>query len=107
MIELEARHLEVVKKILSGCIPTIEVRAFGSRVAGGAKRYSDLDLVLMGSSPLAPSIDPFKDFLSRCQHSSVGREHDRIMQIPRFHRPFEFWYTTRSKVAFDRPDDGC
>lgn len=56
MIELEARHLEVVKKILSRCVPTIEVRAFGSRVAGGAKRYSDLDLVLMGRSPLAPAI---------------------------------------------------
>lgn len=54
MIVLEARHLETVKEILSRCVPSTEVRAFGSRVAGNAKRYSDLDLVLMGTSPLDP-----------------------------------------------------
>jgi uncharacterized protein len=54
MIHLEPRHLETVRQILSTHVPEIEVRAFGSRVAGGAKPYSDLDLVFMGSKPLSP-----------------------------------------------------
>lgn len=35
-------------------MPDCEVRAFGSRVAGNAKSYSDLDLALFGETSLDP-----------------------------------------------------
>jgi uncharacterized protein len=54
MIDLDQRHLEKVKEILAQLVPDIEVKAFGSRVVGGAKQYSDLDLVLMTDTPLPP-----------------------------------------------------
>ena len=47
MIDLKTRHLELVKSILATHVPNVEVRAFGSRVAGGARDYSDLDLVIV------------------------------------------------------------
>ena len=52
MIDLEARHLATVRRILRARVPGCEVRAFGSRVTGGARSYSDLDLVLVGDGPL-------------------------------------------------------
>lgn len=52
MIDVPARHLETIRRILSELVPEYEVRAFGSRVAGRAKPYSDLDLVVVGDHPL-------------------------------------------------------
>lgn len=42
----------VVMRILNEIVPEREVRAFGSRVTGKAKPYSDLDLAIMGDQPL-------------------------------------------------------
>ncbi len=55
MIDLRPDHLKIVTAILSRHVPEYEVRAFGSRVDGRAKPHSDLDLVVMTASPLAPS----------------------------------------------------
>ncbi len=53
MIHLEARHLAVVEAILAAAVPEREVWAFGSRVHGhGLKPFSDLDLVVLGDTPL-------------------------------------------------------
>nr|WP_252348510.1 nucleotidyltransferase domain-containing protein [Gluconobacter sp. P5B12] len=38
--------------ILNEIVPDREVRAFGSRVTGKAKPFSDLDLAVMGDEPL-------------------------------------------------------
>lgn len=51
-IDLRDGHLHIVMSILSDVIPGVEVRAFGSRVLGTAKRSSDLDLVVVGASRL-------------------------------------------------------
>ena len=53
MIDLETRHLATVQTLLAHHVPECEVRAFGSRVKGTAKPYSDLDLVVLGPAPLA------------------------------------------------------
>lgn len=45
-------QLKIVKSILSKYVPHVEVRAFGSRVNGTAKKHSDLDLAIMTSEPL-------------------------------------------------------
>ncbi|HSB82174.1 MAG TPA: nucleotidyltransferase domain-containing protein [Candidatus Methylomirabilis sp.] len=52
MLDLEPRHLDTVREILRSQIPDLAVRAFGSRVRGGAKPHSDLDLVVMTAAPL-------------------------------------------------------
>jgi len=52
MIDLSPDHLALVKHILAAHLPTVEVRAFGSRVTGQARPYSDLDLVLMSREKL-------------------------------------------------------
>jgi len=49
-IDLLPRDLDIVRKILDLHVPGIEVRAFGSRVAGNAGRHSDLDLILTTDS---------------------------------------------------------
>jgi len=46
-INLEARHLNLVLEILSQA-PKIQFYAFGSRVNGTNKQYSDLDLCFKG-----------------------------------------------------------
>ena len=42
--------------VLARYIPEREVRAFGSRVNGAPKRFSDLDLVIMGEERLPSEI---------------------------------------------------
>lgn len=54
-LELAARHLRVLHALLAEHVPHAEVRAFGSRVHGGAHEGSDLDLVLLnGDDPERP-----------------------------------------------------
>lgn len=56
MIDVSKNHLLTIKSILQKHAPGAEVRAFGSRVAGTAKRYSDLDLVIVGKNEVAASV---------------------------------------------------
>ena len=52
MIDLPENLLIQVKAILKKYVPEVEVWAFGSRVTGTAKVYSDLDLVVLGKEKL-------------------------------------------------------
>ncbi len=52
MIDLDRTALETVKRILHAHAAGVEVRAFGSRVNGTARPYSDLDLVLISRDAL-------------------------------------------------------
>ncbi len=51
-LDLKKDELGKVQQILKQYIPDTEVRAFGSRVNGTAKKYSDLDLIVMSKIPL-------------------------------------------------------
>ncbi|WP_133512357.1 nucleotidyltransferase family protein [Candidatus Thiosymbion oneisti] len=51
-LDLRPRHAAMVRDILHRLVPDRSVWAFGSRVTGKARRYSDLDLVVMGDRPL-------------------------------------------------------
>ena len=55
-IDARPEDLEKVLAILDRHLPGREVRAFGSRVAGKAKKFSDLDLAVMGNEPLSASV---------------------------------------------------
>lgn len=52
MLELTPQELAEVKRILLVHVPDRTVYAFGSRVRGKAKPFSDLDLAVMGETPL-------------------------------------------------------
>lgn len=52
MIDLPKDQLETVSRIIAEHVPGCEVRVFGSRVGGGAKPWSDLDVALVGSAKL-------------------------------------------------------
>ncbi len=52
MMDLDDGHLWIVKRILSEYFPHCEIRAFGSRVDGKAKKFSDLDIVVMSEAPV-------------------------------------------------------
>lgn len=51
-VDLRADHLQLVLDILAKNVPDREVWAFGSRVQGRAKPYSDLDLAVLGDLPM-------------------------------------------------------
>jgi len=53
MIDLAPHHLATIRAILRQHVPHCEVRAFGSRVSGSAKGYSDLDLAVVASGRLS------------------------------------------------------
>ncbi|OOF40082.1 MULTISPECIES: nucleotidyltransferase family protein [Rodentibacter] len=53
MIDIEPKHLAIVQDILRTHLTGYEVRAFGSRVKGTARKFSDLDLVVMSEEPLS------------------------------------------------------
>lgn len=54
-LDIGGDEYEIVQSILNRHVPDIEVRAFGSRVKGSARQYSDLDLAIMTQSPLSLS----------------------------------------------------
>lgn len=51
-IDIAPADLEIVQHILSQYVPSLEVRAFGSRVTWNARTTSDLDLALFTTEPL-------------------------------------------------------
>ena len=61
-IDLNPEHWGIVENILAEHVPDCEVRAFGSRAAGTAWDYSDLDLAVVGDSPLGwKKLDDLKE----------------------------------------------
>ncbi|MGA2350287.1 MAG: nucleotidyltransferase domain-containing protein [Terracidiphilus sp.] len=54
-IDIRSAEWEIVSSILERHVPCLEVWAFGSRVKGTAKPFSDLDLAILGSQPLTLS----------------------------------------------------
>lgn len=52
-LDLQPIHLNIVQTILQKYVPDFEVWAFGSRVKGTAKPYSDLDLAIISTQPLS------------------------------------------------------
>ena len=51
-IDITPEERTIVLRILNEIVPDRDVRAFGSRVTGKAKPFSDLDLTIMGDEPL-------------------------------------------------------
>ncbi len=52
-LDIAPEHLAVVQAVLQKNVPLHTVWAFGYRVKGTAKPYSDLDLAVVGNTPLS------------------------------------------------------
>jgi predicted nucleotidyltransferase len=65
-LKINSQELKTVKDVLSLEVPDTSVIAFGSRVTGQSRPYSDLDLALMTEVPLSLSkIASIKDAFDR------------------------------------------
>jgi uncharacterized protein len=65
MIDLDPKYLDEINRILQMHIPEAEVWIFGSRVDGTAKKYSDVDLVLLNKNKIdIHRIEVLKDAFS-------------------------------------------
>ena len=51
-LQLSPEHLRMVREVLAHWLPDAQVLAFGSRVSGTARKFSDLDLAIVSSTPL-------------------------------------------------------
>jgi predicted nucleotidyltransferase len=63
-LQLLPGELEIVREILRRHVPNHEVWAFGSRVKGKARPYSDLDITILGDErlPLSTRANLAEDF---------------------------------------------
>ena len=52
-IQITNEEKNIVQNILQKYVPDCEVWAFGSRVTNSAKKYSDLDLAIIGNQPIS------------------------------------------------------
>ena len=52
VLDVSESEMAIVRGILGRVVPDRKVWAFGSRVTGRAKRFSDLDLMIVGKTPL-------------------------------------------------------
>jgi predicted nucleotidyltransferase len=53
MIDITAEQENIISQILDRYVPDREVAVLGSRTAGTTRPYSDLDMAIMGSQPIA------------------------------------------------------
>ncbi len=76
-IDILPDHLQIVKEILQRYFPVnTEVWAFGSRVTGKAKKYSDLDIAIDTELPL--SVEVMANLTSEFEESSLPYKADVI-----------------------------
>ncbi|MGC8765498.1 MAG: nucleotidyltransferase family protein [Brevinematia bacterium] len=52
MINLTKKEMKTIFEILEKFVPDFEVWAFGSRIEGTKKKFSDLDLVIIGEKEI-------------------------------------------------------
>lgn len=52
-IDIRPEHWDIVHGILQKHVPQLEVWAFGSRAQWQAREFSDLDLAIIGDTPLS------------------------------------------------------
>jgi len=103
MIDVTEHELNIILAIIEEYIPDCEVRAFGSRVNGQAKAYSDLDLAIVGKSKLDRNM--IFDMKERFQESELTFRVDLLdwhTVSPEFQKVIEAGY----EVIFQKKDRG-
>lgn len=75
-LDLSTEQLSEVCRILFAYVPDIPVWAFGSRVTGTAREYSDLDLALITQEPLPLTVKA--DLVHSFEESSLPFKVDLV-----------------------------
>lgn len=52
MIDLDSKSLNYIRTVFSNKLPSADIRVFGSRATGKAKKYSDLDIAIIDEQPV-------------------------------------------------------
>lgn len=98
MIDLEAEDLEVIKGILKQWVPDCEVRAYGSRVKGTARKYSDLDLEIICKKPLEDNrIDALREAFALSDLPMIVDVQDQARISLEFRQVIDQHYETLQK----------
>ncbi|WP_432823392.1 nucleotidyltransferase family protein [Trichloromonas sp.] len=93
MIDLDKTCLDEVRRILRDHVPECEVRVFGSRVDGTARRYSDLDLALVDAKKLdSRRLARLKEAFSRSNLPILVDVLDWSVTSPEFRKVIEKRY---------------
>lgn len=103
MISVTEHELDIILAIIEEYVPSCEVRAFGSRVKGKIKPYSDLDLAIVGKSELGMSL--LFDIKEAFQQSELTFRVDLLdwhTISPEFKKVIEVRY----EVIFSGKDEG-
>lgn len=69
MINITNEQKEIILQILNSYVPDSRVLAFGSRVRGDFKKYSDLDLAIIGNNKM--SINQWGELIEAFQESEL------------------------------------
>jgi predicted nucleotidyltransferase len=100
MIEITDQEREKIVNILGFYIPEMEVWAFGSRVKGTAKSYSDLDLLVIGEEKM--SINRMGELIEAFQESDLPFRVDLLdwhRISPEFRKVIEQKYAIIQRAA--------
>ncbi|MCK4609229.1 MAG: nucleotidyltransferase domain-containing protein [Gammaproteobacteria bacterium] len=85
MIDLSEQDLTIIKKILHAYVIDCEVRIFGSRINGTAKKYSDLDLAIICKEKLSlAKLSTLKDAFAESDLPIMVDVHDWHRLSPTF-----------------------
>ena len=60
-VDLSSQHLRIVLGLLQAHLPGVAAWAYGSRVRGNARRYSDLDLVVFTAPGQTRQLDGLRE----------------------------------------------
>lgn len=94
-LQLSARHLAMLRALLTQHVPRAEVWAYGSCVSCDAHEGSDLDLVLRNPANLFADVEGFAELQETLQQSSLPMlvETHAWARLPEpFHRNIEQEY---------------
>ena len=92
---LQERHRAQLERLFAEYLPEVEVRAYGSRVTGGAHDGSDLDLALRapGGAEIEPArLGAFRRALDASTIPFLVQPHDWARLPDRFRREIERGY---------------
>lgn len=100
MIDLDGKYINEVKRILRRHLPHCEVRAYGSRVSGNSRRYSDLDLAIIADKRLDwRALDDLRDAFAQSDLPIIIDVVDWNALTPQFRKLIE-----RNSEIIQRPE---
>jgi predicted nucleotidyltransferase len=94
-LDLQPKHLALLRQLLQQYVPQAEVWAYGSRVNGDGHEASDLDLVVRHPADLKQETDHLEDLRDALVESDLPIRVDVVdwARIPAtFHREIERAY---------------